>query len=97
MTPVSSATLMRRGRPPVLQSTMIRAHMLRLLFYIALNVGPWFRQGGDRVQGEAGRALVSRGVCNLGVTAAALEAGPQVLGGRPAGVRGRSVINVQQG
>lgn len=71
--------------------------MLGLLFWVALDVGPGLRQGGDGVQGEAGRALVSRGVGHLRVTAAALEAGPQVLGGGPAGVRGRSVVDVQQG
>lgn len=71
--------------------------MLGLLFWVSLNVGPGLRQSGDRVQGEAWRALVSRGVGNLGVAAAALEAGPQVLAGWSAGVRGRSVIDVQQG
>lgn len=70
--------------------------MLGLLFCVALNVGPRLRQGGDGVQGEAGRALVSRGVGNLRVTATALEAGPQVLARWPAGVRGRSVVDVQQ-
>lgn len=68
-----------------------------LLFWVALNVGPGLRQSGDRVQGEAGRALVSGGVGNLGVTATALEAGPQVLAGWPAGVRGRAVVDIQQG
>lgn len=95
--PVSCTTLMWRRGASVLQSTVRRAHMLGLLFCVALNVGPGLRQGGDRVQGEAGRALVSRGVGNLGVTATALEAGPQVLAGWPAGVRGRSVIDVKQG
>lgn len=71
--------------------------MLGLLFWVALNVGPWLRQGGDGVQGEARWALVSRGVGYLRVTATALEAGPQVLAGWPAGVRGRAVIDVQQG
>lgn len=71
--------------------------MLLLLFCVAVNVGPRLRQGGDRVQGEAGWALVSGGISNLGVTATALEAGPQVLAGWPAGVRGRTAIDVQQG
>lgn len=71
--------------------------MLGLLFCVALNVGPGLRQGGDRVQGEAGRALVSGGIGNLGVAATALEAGSQVLAGWPAGVRGRAVVDVQQG
>lgn len=80
----------------MLQS-MRRAYVLGLLFCVAVDVGPRLRQGGDRVQGEAWRALVRRRVGHLGVTAATLEAGPQVLGGRPAGVRRRSVIDVQQG
>ncbi len=93
--PVSSCTtLMGRRGASVLQSTMRRTHMLGLLFWVALNVGPGLRQGGDRVQGEARRALVSRGVGNLGVAATTLEAGPQVLAGWPAGVRGRAVIDV---
>lgn len=70
--------------------------MLGLLFYVALNVGPRLGQGGDGVQGEARGALVSGGVGDLGVTAAALEAGPQVLAGWAAGVRGRPVVDVQQ-
>lgn len=81
----------------VLQSAVRGAHMLGLLFGVALYVGPGLGQGGDGVQGKAGRALVGRGVGDLGVTAAALEAGPQVLAGRPAGVRGRPVVDVQQG
>lgn len=94
--PVSSpTTLMGRRGTPVLQSTVRRAHVLGLLFWVALNIRPRLRQGGDRVQREAGRALVSRGVSNLRVTSPALETGPQVLAGRPAGVRGRSVVDVQ--
>lgn len=71
--------------------------MLGLMLWVALDVGSGFGQGGDRVQREAWRALVSRGVCDLRVTAAALEAGPQVLAGWPAGVGGRAVVDVQQG
>lgn len=68
-----------------------------LLFGVAVDVGPRLRQGGHGVQGEAGGALVGGGVGHLGVAAAALEAGPQVLAGRAAGVRGRPVADVQQG
>lgn len=93
----SRAALVGRRRAAVLQSTVRRTHVLGLLFRVALHIRPGLRQGGDRVQREAGRALVSRGVGDLGVAAAALEAGPQVLAGRPAGVRGRAVVDVQQG
>lgn len=88
---VSSATLMRRWGAPELQSAV-----LGLLFRVAVNVRAGLRQGGDRVQREAGRALVSGGIRDLGVTASALKAGPQVLAGRPAGVRGGAVVDVQQ-
>lgn len=71
--------------------------MLGLLFGVAVVVGPRLGKGGDGVQGEAGGAVVSGGVGHLGVAAAALEAGPQVLDGRAAGVRGRPVVDVQQG
>lgn len=81
----------------MLQSTVRRAYMLRLLFGVALNVGSRLWQGGDGVQGEAGRALVSRGVRDFGITATALEAGPQVLAGRPAGVGSWAVVDVQHG
>lgn len=80
----------------MLQSSVSRAHEA-LLFRVALDVRPRLRQGRDGVQREARRALVSRGVGDLGVATAALEAGPQELRGRPAGVRGRPVGDVQQG
>ena len=96
--PVSSCTSLMGGRgTPVLQSTMRRAHMLGLLFLVALHVRPGLGQGGDRVQREAGWALVSRGIGNLRVASAALEAGPQMLAGRPTGVRGWSIVDIQQG
>lgn len=88
---VSCAGLMGGRRASVLQSTV-----LGLLFGVALDVGSGFRQRGDGVQGEAGWTLVSRRVRDLGVTAPTLEAGPQVLAGGPAGVRGRAVVDVQQ-
>ena len=87
----SRAALMGRRRRSVLQS----AHVLRLLLRVAVDVGPRLGQRGDRVQGEAGRALVGRGVGHLGVTAAALEAGSEVLAGRPVGVGGRPVVDIQ--
>lgn len=71
--------------------------MLWLLFRVALNVGSRFWQGGNGVQGEAGRALVSRGVRDFGITATALEAGSQVLAGGPAGVGSRAVVDIQHG
>lgn len=67
-----------------------------LLLGVALHVGPRLGQRGDGVQGEARRALVGGRVGHLGVAAPALEAGPQVLAGRPAGVGGGAVVDVQQ-
>lgn len=69
--------------------------MLRLLG-VAVHVGPGLGQRGDGVQGEARRALIGGGVSHLRVAAPALEAGPQVLAGRPAGVGGGAVVDVQQ-
>lgn len=91
----SRTTLMWRGGASVLQSTAGGAYMVGLLFWIALDVGSGLRQGRDRVQGEPGRALVGRRVCNLWVTASTLEAGPQVLAGWPAGVWGWPIVNLQ--
>lgn len=91
----SHPTLQGRRWASVLQSAV--RGVLGLLLRVALNVGPGLGQCRDRVQREARRALVSRRVGHLGVTAAALEAGPQVLRGRPVGVRRRPVDDVQQG
>lgn len=93
---VSSSLMGGRGSS-VLQSAVRRADVLGLGLRIALNVGPGFGQGGDGVQGEAGRALVRRRVGNLGVAPPTLETGPQVLAGRSAGVGSRAVLDVEEG
>lgn len=94
----SGAGLMGRRGASVLQSGERRAHVLGLLLlWVALDVRPGLRQSGDGVQGKAGWAVVGGRVGHLRVAAASLEAGPQVLAGRPAGVRGGSVVDIQQG
>lgn len=89
---ISSSLVGRRGSS-VLQSAVRRANVR---FRVALCVGSRFGQGGDRVQGEAWRALVGRGVGDLRVAPTTLETGSQVLAGRPGGVGGRPVVHVEE-
>lgn len=92
--PVSDAALVVGGGTSQLQPNVLL--LLLLLLGVAVHVGPRLGQRGHGVQGEARRALIGGRVGHLGVAAAALEAGPQVLAGRPAGVGGGAVVDVQQ-
>lgn len=89
--PVSHAALVGGGG-----TSQLQPGVLLLLLGVAVGVGPRLGQRGDGVQGEARRAVVGGRVGHLGVAAPALEAGPQVLAGRPAGVGGGAVVDVQQ-
>lgn len=90
------SSLMGRRGSSVLQSPVRRANVLGLRFRIALYVGARFGQGGDRVQGEARRALVRRRVSHLRVAPATLKTGSQVLAGRSDGVGGGAVVHVKK-